>query len=236
MSTKHTYRYDKSFRPKRHKFLFVFAGALLVVVSLAAFVWRDVTRNQAVNIEGQSRTVNQVFNDTIQRLTVDEQLYSMELPGDWKEIKRTNTSTENSITWQATKKGEDNRSLTLHIDTIPASRPLNRLLPVNAEGNTLMYGEISDNCASFTGGGSLDAQKAVHSKETEAKWQKVDFICNLPRVIDNEIGTGSTEGINTVSVTGPLQGKHKYFFVYTDRNVQPKTSILLDAIRSFRAK
>jgi hypothetical protein len=231
------YRYDhRSAKQRRRRIIGVLIGSVLIVALIVgALIW-GLGRNSDSSSSGNGNTVAQVLNEGIKRLTVDESAFSFDLPGDWKEISRKNTSTEHSITWQATKKNEDNRSLTLYIDTIPTTKAVNRLVPVMAQNNTLSVGDTSDNCSTFTGGGSLNAQQAVNLKPAPAKWQKVDFICDLPRPIDNEVGTGSTDGINTVKVTGPSKGTHQYFFLFTDHNIQPNYSIFLDALRSFKAK
>ena len=231
------YRYDRSVKPHHYKFIVIIIVAIIIILGIVAAVYFDMKNSGSKTVKGPGNTVGQVLGNSIDRLIVDEDLFTMELPGHWKELSRTKTVNENSIKWIATKPGDDNRSLTLYIDLVPPNRTaINRLLPVKAEGQKLIYGEISENCASYTGGGTFDNSKAIHKEETPAKWQGVDFICNLPRVVDNETGTGSTDGLNTVFVTGPKGGRHRYFFVYTDRNVQPKGGVLLDAIDSFRAK
>jgi hypothetical protein len=231
------YRYDRVKKKHHYKVLGVFLAVFVVMGILGGLVFADIRNSSSQTIEGPGKTVSQVLSDSIQKLTIDEPTYTLELPGDWKQQTRVNNNVENSITWQSTKKGEENRQLTLYVDKAPPNKPLNRLLPVKAEGARIITtGDISENCASFTGGGTFDVSKAIHLPPAPAKWQKVDFLCNLPRVTDNEIGTGSTDGLNSTMVTGATKGKHSYFFVYTDRNIQPKSGILIDAVESFKAK
>ncbi len=231
------YRYNRSVKPHHYKFIVIIAVSLVIIAIIFVLLLLDMRRGKTTTVVGPQRTVGQVLGNSIDKLVVDEKLFTMELPGHWKLLTKTNNVHENSITWIATKKGEDSRSLTLYIDKVPESRrAINKLLPVKASGNKLLYGDISENCASFTGGGTFNTGQAVSKPETTAKWQGIDFICNLPRVVDNETGTGSADGLNAVYVTGPTGGRHRYFFVYTDRNIQPKNGVLLDAIDSFRAK
>ncbi len=232
-------KYRYGYRPGKHRSrkLFLIVAATFVVLGIVGtIILLDLKRHKAPKVEGASRTVSQVINGVSQQRTIDEKTFIMELPVDWKEVARRKNSRENLITWQSTKKGEENRKLTLHIDAIPSDYAINRLLPIVSQGAKLVYSDLSDNCATFTGGGTFNTSQAVTLKPTVAKWQKVDFICNLPQVTDNQIGTGSSEGINFVSVTGENQGSHRYFFVYADRNIQPNYNILYDALRSFRAK
>jgi hypothetical protein len=230
------YRYGH--RPEKRrprKLLGVLAGAFVVVGLLGALVVRDIAKNNEGPIEGESRTVSQVLSGISQQKKIDEPFFSFELPADWKETERMNHPRERSISWQAGKEGQDNRYLKLYIDTIPSDRAVNHLVPVSAQGRGLSVGDASENCATFTGGGTLDAGRAARLKPAPAKWQDVDFICNLPRVTDREVGIGSRGGMNYVELTGS-QGTHKYFFLYTDRNVQPDYNIFYEVLRSFKAK
>lgn len=232
-------RYHYDHKPARHKrkYALIVASITLLILGAGGFaVWRDIRKNSDSQVTGKAQTVLQARDDPANRLTVDESLFSMELPGDWKVINRKNEPTENSITWQSVKSPGGGRSLKIYIDTIPATHSVNRLLPVTAQGGTIATGDISENCATFTQGGTLNAGLATQLKDTPAKWNKVDFICDLPRVVDNEVGTGSTEGINTVSLTGPAKGTHKYFFLYTEHNNQPDYEIFYNALRTFKAK
>jgi hypothetical protein len=231
------YQYDH--RPGKHRprqVLVVLTLTLFVICGIGYVVWRDLQKNKESSTAGSTHTVLQAGQDAVDRLLVNDTLFSMELPGDWKELSRRNDVTERSITWQSTKKSQEGRSLKLYIDTVPSTLPINRLLPVMAQGNGLTLGDISENCATFTQGGTLNVHEAAKLKDAPAKWNKVDFICDLPRVNDNEVGTGSAEGINTVTLKGPAQGSHKYFFLFTDHNNQANYEIFYNALRSFKAK
>jgi hypothetical protein len=229
------YRYDHRVGKHRKRQVLVVLATLVTVFGLFGFIIaNDLSKNKAHEQSGPSNNVKQVLGDT-SRQTINESEFTMELPRDWKETGRKNSRTEHSISWQATKKNEDNRYLTIYIDIIPTDKAVNRLLPVTAKENGLSHGEVSDKCENFTVGGTANAQDAMKLKPAPSKFQQVDFICNLERIVDNDVGTGSNNGINTVIVAGP-KGTHKYFFLYTDRNVQPKYSILYDTLDSFKAK
>lgn len=230
------YRYDhQPVKTNRYRLIGTVVGVLIVTGVIAGFLVLDIRRNKSPAVSSQS-TVQQLLSESAQSITVNEPFFSFQLPSDWKEIGRKKTETENSISWQATKKNEENRYLTLHIDTIPASKPINRLMPVKAEGNGLSVGDVSEKCETFTVGGTQNAQDAQKLKPAPAKLREVNFICNLPGIVDNEVGSGSPEGINVVSLTGETSGIHKYFFVYTDRNIQPNYGIFVNALESFKAK
>jgi hypothetical protein len=237
MSARNKYRYNRA--PRRHhvrRLVFLVVALIIFGAIIGVVAWDLKKHSGNSSVTGKEREVSQIEAESVKQLQVNEPFFSMELPGDWKEMRRYKSANENSIEWHATTKGEDNRYLTVYIDTIPLKKAVNRLLPVKAEDNTLSYGELSDNCASFTGLKSPELNRANLQVETPAKWQNVDFICNLPQAVQNVTGTGSVGSQNSVTVVGPLQGSHKYFFLYDDKNIQPKSSILADAIRSFRAK
>lgn len=230
------YRYKYGHR-KIHKKRTVFATMLacLLFIGLGGVVIvRDMRRNSDVQVEGTSRIVGQVQSNTESKLTIDEQLFTMQLPSDWKERTRSKTATEKSITWNATKKNEDARELTLYIDTIPATSAVNRLLPVTVQGTSLVPGDVSDNCATFTGD-AVSVSQAATRPDTPARWAGVDFICSLATIVDNKVGVGSLGGVNQVTLKGS-QGEHKFFFLYTDHTIQPNYVILTDALKSFRIK
>jgi hypothetical protein len=232
-------KYRLGYHKKKHHYVVV----LIVLSCFGLFatagfiVFKDLQGNGTAAVEGASKTVGQTLGAaSAKKLIIEESTFSMQLPGDWKELSRSNIPREHSITWQGTSKGQDNRRLTLYIDTIPETKALNRLLPISIEENGLNAGDVSDNCATFTGGGSLEVAKAIQAKPSPAKWAGVDFICDLPNVVDNQIGTGSPEGHNQVTIKGAAMGAHKYFFLFVDHNIQPNYTILSDAVETFHAK
>lgn len=224
-------------RRRRTRIAIVLLISFAIISGIASLIYMDIAKNNKdTAVDGPGRTVAQSIDSGQDVLRIDEPTFTMELPGGWKQVNRATTVTENSITWQGTKKGEDNRKLTLYVDVIPVTLAVNKLLPVTAVDNTLNIGDVSDNCATFTQKGTLDAGKAVNNRDSPAKYKQVDFVCDLAQVVQNKTGTGSTDGINVVNVTGPIKGKHRYFFLFNDQNIQPNLTILTNALKSFKAK
>jgi hypothetical protein len=142
-----------------------------------------------------------------------------------------------SISWGDITGGIPDRYMTIYIDTIPKSLPVIYELPLAVHNNQLAYGEMSGNCSGFTPGGTLNTYEAETLMPAPSTWDGINFMCNLPEVILNQVGTGAIgEPVNTVTITGPTGGTHNYFFFYADMNPNPNYSILTDAIQSFRAK
>jgi hypothetical protein len=237
MMSAQNYRYGhKSGKRRPRKALFILASSVLLVGLIVGVIALDLRSHISPEVEGESRVVSQVLSDNSQVKTIEEPLFKLELPADWKEIGRNQNNLYDSISWQAGIKGQDNRYLTIYVDRIPLDYPVNRLLPVKAQGNEISFSDLSDKCETFTAGGTTNAARAASLQPALSKWREVDFMCNLPRFTDNEVGTGTPGAKNSVSITGPVRGTHKYFFVYTDRNFQPDYNIFYEVLRSFRAK
>ena len=226
------------FRKKRKikkKWRWAILAFVVIVGVVGGLIGYDIYRGRSQTQTGTAQ-ISQLTFASGPKITIDEPSFSLQLPADWHETGRINNEYQYGVSWQATKPKEDNRFMTLYIDRIPRTLAVNKLLPVEAIGTALRHGSLSDNCAAYTEGGSFDAKKAITAKDTPAKWEEITFLCDLPKVFDNVVGTSSKEGINIVTVTGPKAGKHSYFFVYTDHNIRPDYQIFNEIIESFKAK
>lgn len=226
------YRVGRNPKNRGRKVFVVMACSMVIIGGLGGFLVWDTQRNsRQEEVMGASRTVTQAGDkDATEPVNVNEPFFSFSLPPDWKLKERIKSPNEQSITWQATKKGEDNRWFKIYFDTIPADLPVNRLLPVDIVDNTLSYRQVSDNCANFT-----TVPNPQNKTPLPSKWQGVDFICDVPNFVQNKVGVNAPGALNAATITGPTKGKHKYFFVYTDHNIQPDYTILYTIVRSFRA-
>lgn len=236
MNARPTYHFRKKRHRRRNRYLQIIGITLFLLLVIGLFFIYDILRNQSNEIEGSTSVVTQSTQiGAFQK--VDEPTYTIELPDDWKETDRFDRKYQKGVTWQSTREKEADRWLTIYVDKLPTNRPLNRIVPLAATGGGYFnIGNLSDECASFTQGGSYDAAKAIKSKPTLGQWEEVDFLCNLPRPFENEVGTASKQAVNSVSVKGPKQGKHDYFFLYTDHNNQANYQIFLEALKTFQAK
>lgn len=229
-----SYRYGKKRREKK-RWRWAILALILVLLLIGGLIGYDVYKGRSTPQSGAAKTSELAVKGG-PKIKINEPTFTLELPADWKETNRIDGEYEYSITWQATKAKADNRFMTIYIDKIPLKKSFNRLLPLAAVGSSLRHGSVSDNCAGYTEGGSQDANSALKAKDTLAKWEEVTFMCDLPKVFDNVVGTSSLEGVNIVSVTGKDAGKHKYFFLYTDHNTRPDYEIFTIIIESFKAK
>lgn len=229
------YKYRVGYGPRRRsgpKIFVVVLISLIIFGGLGGLLYWDMNRTESEAVSGVSVTVPQEEDQiAAKQKTVDEPYFSFNLPPDWKETDRRSTSTENSITWQATKKKADNRWLKLFIDVIPPDLAVNRLLPIVVSGSKMTHGQMSGNCKEFT----LTKENEVH-EPVASRWQGIDFLCDVPKWVQNNVGAGTEGSINSITVKGPAKGEHRYMFIYTDHNIQPDYSIFYNVISSFEAK
>jgi hypothetical protein len=215
---------------RRHKphvllFLGVVAG-ICVVIAVAAWIMRGGQSVQ--NAPAVTHTVS-VGGPT---KTFDENLFSFDLPSDWQ----MSAKDTGQYTLHSTKKYEDNRTLNIYVDKIPADFAIDRLLPVQTNDGEITPATVSDDCRNFTGVAN-NTEPTQSLPDTPAKWQGIDFICDLSHYNRNAVGTGMLgSGINVVSLSTPANGKHQFFFVYIDHNITPNYNIFYDMLSSFMLK
>lgn len=233
MSNKYRYDHQSHKHTKRHAFV-IAATSFVVVASLVITVIYLIgqTTNKIKIVNGPNVLVGQISaNPTNQSSLVSEPTYSFDLPEFWRETGSVTSKVQNSITWQSFEKGATNRYLTIYTDPLPTTYPVNLELPLEAHGSSISFGSLSGNCADFT---NTTGPKSL--VPVLAKWENVDFYCNVPNHVDNQVGTGTVGAINSVTVDGPLTGPHNFFFLYIDRNNTPDYSIFYSILDSFQAK
>lgn len=164
------------------------------------------------------------------RKVFDQDGFMIKLPPDWV-MKGHNTEPYNIYSFQATKKNADQRTLEVYIDRFDTEKAFNRLLPVSTDSNKIVVtGSVSENCAAFTG-----AQPSTPDPSVEwlpAKWQGVDFRCDMANRTRNVIGVGTVGGKIGVPLTGGRSGTRTFFFVYIDHSINPDYQIFEDALAS----
>ncbi len=154
--------------------------------------------------------------------------FSLELPTDWK-LESHLSSPYNLYHFHGTTKVTSARSLDVYKDTIPTNFMINRLQPIEGTGNKIsVIGTVSENCADFTNGPSLPGKPG-----TAAKWQGVDFLCDLANYERNVVGTGSAGTLNSVNLKDSFGAQHKYFFVYTDNTISTDYNAFYNALNTF---
>lgn len=201
------------------KVAFVFAVAL---IGAAWILHKDLAT------DSKERTtvpiVTNVSEEQGDTIDINEPLFTMKLPSDWKLNRRVQEHYANFYEWQSTRPGANDRILRLHIDILPASYKVVRLQSLIVNGNRFTLGSLSDNCRNFAQ--LQDNQNAP----VEAKWDNITFICD-PINANQTIGTGTADG-----GIAARMGGHQYFFYWEDHNIRPDDQILINAIKSFQSR
>jgi hypothetical protein len=235
---KSTYQYTARKRPPLAHFLLRATEVTVVVagVCIGLFILFSHFQPKHKIVNGKAVSVPQLVTTT-PVITIKEPTYTMQLPSDWVQVASEDIPTNHSVTWQATEKYYDDRILQIYVDTIPTTLPVNAELPIVADGNRFTVGQLSQNCSNFTPTGTQNTVQAETLPPKESEWDSVNFMCDIPRFTDNQIGTGAVgAAINTAVITGPTTGTHSYFFLFSDRNINPDETILYNMLASFRAR
>ncbi len=213
---------------KRHVILVWFAIILILLVVGGYFAAKHFLKADTA-ISKTEPTVGSVVAQGSATKPFSEKDFTFDLPKDWKFIGYTQ-DIYHAYSWENATADPGERRLVIYVDNIPTGLGVNRLLPLQAEGDKLSVGSLSDNCANFTG------DKVPGNPATPAKWSGVNFLCDLSNYERNIIGTSSTGDINSVTLTGSMTGKHAFFFTYTDNSSEPDYNIFTSALQSFMVK
>ncbi len=224
--------YQHGRRTKRPLNTVLFFGTLVVIGIVVLLSWLMVRRDIANTTDPKSTVpiVTEIGDDKEATVRLDEPLFTMELPADWTLLERRNEDYINAYIWRSTKKGADDRKLTLHINIMPAEHKLVRMQPLTVNGDKFMLGNVSDDCVNFAGGAGRTQASPSGNAPFEAKWENVTFMCD-PITTNQTIGTGTVEG-----GIAARAGRSTFFFFYEDHNIKPDNTILRRALESFRAK
>ena len=103
---------------------------------------------------------------------------------------------------------------------------------MSASGSGIDHDMVSENCVNFTDAKYKDGRTGI----APAKWQNIDFLCDMANIQRPVVGAISSDGINYIKLTGPTTGEHKLFIVFADYGVNPNYSVLYDILDSFKMK
>jgi hypothetical protein len=229
MSTvyQHQLHAHKPRRRIRKRWLAVAAVAVACGVGYGLYSLKPDT--QIKNATPTVRSVKKEANlQTFRRGT-----FSIDLPAGWQfTAKQQDLYT--IYHFRSALPGEQgNRLLDVYEDSSLPNFAINRMLPVAATddgGLVAESGQVSDNCAAYTTGATTGRTTVGQT----AKWQGIEFLCDMANPQRNVVGTGSTDGLNTVKVSDQMGTQHRYFITYTENNSKPDYSIFIAAINSFK--
>ncbi len=212
--------------PRHHYMRYAIAGVIcLGLVAVTAIATHGLRANMVLH-QSQSITQSALSGSDPEKPVITAQ-FTMSLPASWKRV----GSTTNPYTWRGVIGDAADRPLDLYLDTVPANLAVNRLLPVQADGQQLeLIGPVSDNCVNFT-------DRSTENQVTgtaPARWTGVDFICDLANNERNVSAIGSMQGVNTVTLDSASSVSHRVLLVYTDNSASPDYAAFQTAATSLR--
>lgn len=212
--------------------MYIWLGGLLGLLAVGAIIGVRMLHADTV-IGNTPNVVTRTISYDAPKVQVFEgKTFQITLPSTWKAMPVDDTPIP-TYTWHGTGTADNARWLDVYVDVSLADFSLNRVISVESNGPGLsVTSDTSDNCTSFTGGTSAGPTQT----HVQAKWQGVPFLCETGNYSRDVVGIVSGDGLNDVTVTGPLSGVHHYMFVYTDNSASPDYKIFSEALKSFMAK
>jgi hypothetical protein len=232
------YRLGRRSKKKAKKQLwFVILALLLIpVIAIGYFIVRVAKDSDVKASTPQAITREYAVEEVDDRKVFDQTEFVVKLPNDWA-LKDHVTEPYNLYSWQATKKNADNRWLEIYVDRYPKDKAFNRLLPVSIDNNKIIVtGSVSENCTAFTGPQGANQAPASGVETLPAKWQGVDFLCDMANYTRNSVGVGTTGSQTAIKLSGAKTGMHTFFFVYIDHNINPDYQLLENTLASLEVK
>lgn len=219
-----THRYRRARRRMIVTAVFVFFIALFYFLSnLQITPEQNITNDQ---------TIVKPYDAAMAKLVpIDKPLFKLELPEGWTETK-PDASMVPAPQYVFVSNPKDQQILRLYVDNVPSAMGINKALTVSARSDTLDHDSVSENCVNYT---EL-SKKDVRTGLAPAKWQNIDFLCDVGNPQRPLVGAVSADGMNYVKLTGPTVGEHKLFIVYGDYSINPNYTTFYDILNTLHMK
>jgi hypothetical protein len=212
---------------------YLIGGALVLIVGILITGSLTISKTllQANTVLRQSRpVVHTVLGNAATLQHVSKSFFTLDIPASWHEVPAPRV-TYTVYSWAGATGADAARRLDVYLDNVPLSYAVNRLQPIQADGDHFdVIGTTSDNCISFTSRAPDSAQTGY----APSKWTGVNFLCDVINSERDVVATGSPEGLNITTLTGGTSGSHRVLLIYTDSNPSPDYTIFTSIIKSFR--
>jgi hypothetical protein len=220
---------------RRHKsHVLLTLTVVAVVVGAGVFLGKHLMRTETVIGPAPAAVVTPFKEKKAPTKVVDLPLYSFKLPADWEEFKGGETYA-GTRSWRNTVGNKGVQSLTVYVDSpVQQNLAVNRVLPVEVKDSSKLdvAGTVSDNCTSFT----TPTKEQSNQGKAPAKWQKVDFVCDIGNYLRQVAGIAVAGSVNSAMLTGDVNGRHSVFMTFTDNNPTPDYDTLSVVVGSFELK
>lgn len=222
--------YHVGHRLRHHYMLYGTIGAVLLVLVVGGVIAGRIILQPHTTLVQSKPIINQVTgSNTSYHHWVTKQ-FAIDLPDDWATTAPPATP-YNSYSYHGTSASSSPRHLDIYVGSVPLDLAVNRLLPVQPDGDQLVVtGVVSDNCVNFTDKTPASETSGVAS----SKWGGVNFLCDMGNYGRHVVAIGSTEGVNTITLTGPTTGAVHVLLVYTDNNNNPSYNTFITIAKSFQ--
>lgn len=216
----------------KHRRIQRFAIILLLVLFFVALVYwlMHLRIAPTATIRNDTPVSKNYTSSQAAKVSVDKPEFKMELPAGWTERKVISSPTGPRYTFSAAS-GEP-KVLDVYIDNPPTNLAINKAIVVSSQGSGLTHEYVSENCVNFTDPKYKNPQTGF----APARWQEIDFICDMANSNRQVVGTISRDGANQVNTTGVSGATHRFFMTYTDNDITPSYSTLYDILGSMQFK
>lgn len=230
------YTYKANKRPKTRKYrrirrLIIFL-VLVALIFAGYLIIKDMLKPQTVIKQSKSTERKITYNEAkVKRYELPD--FTIDIPASWTQVARP-TGPYQVYGWQTSEAGTNGQLIEVYEDTIPPNYGYNRALIVSGQDDHLnVEGTASDNCEKYT-----KKQASTPGQISSiAKWQGVDFLCDLGNTSRDVIGTSSTDGVNIVILKNTSTGAaHKFLFSYTNHGLNSDYNVFYQALRSFKTQ
>ncbi len=204
---------------------------IIILLLIALIYWLFNLRIEPDSEIKNSKPVNNEYSvSTEANVTFDKPEFIVHMPGGWEERPTLGSPTGPRYTFVS--KVSEARQLDIYIDNPPTGLSLNRVVKVMARGNAITNEMISDNCMTYTDPKNKNPTTGI----APARWQEVDFLCDMGSPTRQLVGMISSDGLNRLHITGQSGRTYKIFITYTDNSISPNYTLLYDTLKDIRFK
>ena len=213
-------------------------GALVILFIIGAYLLlraENKSNSFTVDESNNAPQTSVVGVKGQQVTTIDNELFKLNLPGDWEEWKEEGGHSGGVYRYKALGFKDNGRSLEVYVNSLPKEEDLRMtyLLPIRPAQNGLSVdlGELSEHCKGFA---PLDRED--HTLNViRAWWKEIEFDCDVQPYI-NIVGTASYDDSYLVPLGTKKDDQDRFFFHFTDHSSKPNNNVFTEIMRSFVAK
>lgn len=196
---------------------------LMIICGVLVFIWYVTRPDDSYKPQGDLRADN--FNPFKTFKTPD---FTFQTDKSWDYVK--DDSGPGKFVYRSSKGNIVMRDMTVYVDSLPKNLLLTYVLPVEANGNSLLPGNVSDHCKTY-----IKGLKPGENNPVEATVESVRIRCQVDGT-SATVGTGQKNGSYQIDLAGKSGENKKYFLLYHDLQYTPNLDTFTNIVRSFHAE